>query len=144
MPKSGPIIIIEDDVDDQYLLQRTFEKLKVKNKTLFFSNGRDALEYLENEKDNPFIILCDINMPIMNGLELKETIHRNEYLRRKSIPFIFLTTSAQKADVDRAYQMMVQGYFEKSASMDEFESMIRLILKYWTECKHPNVFGSFE
>lgn len=144
MPKSGPIVIVEDDADDQYLIQRTFEKLKVKNKTRFFTNGKDALEYLENLetlKENPFIILCDINMPVMNGLELKENIHKNERLRKRSIPFIFLTTSAQKADVDKAYSMMVQGYFEKSASMEEFEGIIRLIIKYWTDCKHPNSFN---
>ena len=144
MPKSGPILIVEDDADDQYLLRRTLEKLKVKNKTLFFSNGRDALEYLinlETTRENPFLILCDINMPVMNGLELQENIHKNEALRRKSIPFVFLTTSAQKSDVDKAYNMMVQGYFEKAASMEEFESIIRLIIKYWTECKHPNSFN---
>ena len=74
----------------------------------------------------------------MSGTELKARINKNEYLRKKSIPFIFFTTSADTKAVEQAYEMMVQGYFEKEFSMDSMRSTLKIIIDYWKLCKHPN------
>lgn len=68
MNKSGPIIIVEDDEDDRFVLDQIFKNLDYKNKIIYFKNGDEALNYLVISDIEPFIILSDINMPILNGL----------------------------------------------------------------------------
>ena len=78
MPTSGPVIIVEDDVDDYELIELAFKSLGVTNEIVFFRNGEKALDYLLNTPRNPFIILCDVNMPGMDGFELREAIKTNK------------------------------------------------------------------
>jgi len=75
MNKNGPIVVIEDDHDDQYLLELVFKKLGYINKVLYFFNGQEALDYLENTNSIPFLILSDINMPKLDGFALRDKIH---------------------------------------------------------------------
>ncbi len=88
--------------------------------------------------DKPFLIICDVNMPELSGIELRRQLNENDYLREKSIPFIFFSTSAQPNHVSEAYQTMVQGYFEKPNNILEMKTRLKTILDYWTHCKHPN------
>ncbi|MVM34690.1 response regulator [Spirosoma sp. HMF4905] len=134
----GPIISVEDDIDDQYLIREVIQSLAIPNQLVFFSNGQDALNYLEITSEQPFLILCDINMPIMNGIELRQRINGSDYLRRKAIPFVFLTTAANKALVNMAYDATVQGFYQKSANYTGFYQQIKLIIDYWQTCLHPN------
>ena len=135
---SDPIIIVDDDTDDHYIFKEIADRLKLENEVKFFRNGKEVLTYLETTKDKPFIIFCDLNMPHMDGLELRRTINNEEHLRRKSIPFIFFTTAASKAQIREAYDLTVQGFFLKESSFIETELTFRLILEYWDKCKHPN------
>jgi CheY-like chemotaxis protein len=138
MPKSGPIIIVDDDSDDQDLMKDILIEMEVKNEVVFFENGKDALEYLQSTTRQPFIILCDINMPVMNGIEFRRQINKSEYLRRKSVPFIFLSTTASQVVVAEAYEMTVQGFFKKEQTIAGIRSMLRQIIDYWQVCRHPN------
>ena len=138
-----PIVIVEDDVDDQFLIQRVFERIGVGSELLFFANGKDALEYLLTTEKETFLILCDINMPVMNGLELRAKINTNELLRRRSIPFIFLSTAARPSDVMQAYELTVQGFFVKESTLVEMEDSLKAIIRYWMKCKHPNSVKQF-
>ena len=135
---NGPIILVEDDQDDREILEEVFESLHITNKLIFFSDGQAALDYLMTTTDHPFIILTDVNLPKMRGTELLQNINENEYLRKKSIPFIFLTTSADPASVRDAYEQMVQGFFQKEHRYEQVKKIIKLIVEYWTFCKHPN------
>jgi CheY-like chemotaxis protein len=135
-----PIVVVEDDVDDQFLLRKVFERIGVESELVFFFNGKDAWDYLKSTKKKTFMILCDINMPVMNGLELREQINRDEEMRKKSIPFIFLSTAARPGDVDMAYNLAVQGFFLKESTLHEMEDAMRTIVAYWDRCKHPNSF----
>jgi len=141
MSLKGPIISIEDDADDQYLLQSVLEEMQISNKLYFFNNGLDALNYLQETKEQPFLILCDINMPVMNGLELRQTIDNNEYLKKKAIPFVFLSTSGSANLVEVAYESTIQGYYKKASGFDAFKNQIALIIEYWKACLHPNNFS---
>ena len=137
--KSGPIVIIEDDPDDQDLLKDVFHELSVKNKILFFEKSLDAFQYLKSTTDQPFVILSDINLPEQNGVEFKRQIDEDPQLRSKSIPFIFFSTSINKETIDIAYkELTIQGYFQKTNSYDELRETIKLIIDYWKVCKHPN------
>ncbi len=113
-------------------------EMKIKNEIVSFENGKDALEYLRSTKDQPFIILCDINMPVMDGIEFRRHIDKSEYLRKKSVPFIFLSTTPSKTVVLEAYEMTVQGFFKKEQSIADIKVMLQNIIEYWQKCRHPN------
>lgn len=138
MFSTGPIIIVDDDQDDHEILESVFQALEVKNEIKFFGNCLDALNFLRTTQEQPFMILTDVNLPIMNGIEMREEICKDEYLKKKSIPFIFLTTSASKHAVTEAYQMQVQGYFQKEDTFHQMQAMMKTIIDYWRLCKHPN------
>lgn len=138
MNKIGPIIIIEDDTDDQELLLIVFSQLEFKNKIIFFDDGEKALDFLLKSDLEPFLILSDINMPRLNGLELREKIDTNEDLRIKCIPYLFFSTSAEQQHVIDAYSKSVQGFFVKPNSFDKLKRTIKIIVEYWQECESPN------
>jgi len=138
MNKSGPIIIIEDDMDDQDILADIFKELNYGNKLVFFGDSVEALEYLTHTDIEPFLVLSDINMPKLNGMELREKIHNNEDLRMKSIPYLFFSTSAEQQHVIDAYSRSIQGFFVKPNNYDKLKSLIIRIVEYWQECESPN------
>jgi|SRR5687768_5938065 len=140
MNKYGPVVVIEDDHDDQEMLDQIFKKLNYKNSIVFFEDGNAALEYLNKSEVIPFLILSDINMPKINGFELRSRIHTNELLHLKCIPYLFFTTSANKKSVVDAYAMSVQGFFVKPSSFQKLEDTIRKIMEYWSECVAPSEF----
>lgn len=136
--EKGPIIILEDDSDEQELLADAFQNLEVKNELKFFIDGQSLIDYLKTTSDQPFLILSDVNVPLLNGLEAKAYINNDDYLRRKSIPFVFLSTSAEKKAVEQAYDINSQGYFMKQGSIAAIERNLSIILQYWKECRHTN------
>lgn len=138
MNKTGPIIIIEDDIDDQEILHEIFKELNYGNKLIFFRESEDALVYLTATDVQPFLVLSDINMPKLSGMELREKIHNNEDLRLKSIPYLFFSTSAEQQHVIDAYSRSIQGFFVKPHSYGELKSIIVKIVEYWQECQSPN------
>lgn len=138
MSLSGPILSVEDDTDDQFLISQCIHSLGLPNQLVFFSDGQAALNYLETASEQPFLILCDINMPIMNGIEFRQYINKSDYLRQKAIPFVFLTTAANKNLVQLAYDATVQGFYQKASDYNGFQQQIKLIINYWQSCLHPN------
>jgi CheY-like chemotaxis protein len=140
MNKTGPIIVIEDDIDDQEIMVEIFQELGYVNKIIYFSDGNEALEYLNKTDVHPFLILSDINMPKINGFELRNKVFTNEQLQTKCIPYLFFTTASNKKSVMDAYSLSVQGFFKKPNSMKELESTIKKIIEYWKECIAPSHF----
>ncbi len=142
MSRNGPIIIAEDDLDDQEIMKEVFESLSIKNPLRFFTDGEEVLEYLKTTTEQPFIIISDVNLSRMNGLELRRQINADEMLRRKSIPFVFLTTGVTHNYVQEAYDLMVQGFFKKENNFRQIQNTIRMIIEYWLICRHPNTKAS--
>jgi CheY-like chemotaxis protein len=140
MNKLGPIIVIEDDVDDQDILVEIFQKLGYRNEIIYFQDGNVALAYLNQSDVQPFLILSDINMPRLNGFELRNMVFTNEQLQNKCIPYLFFTTAATKKAVVDAYTMSVQGFFVKPNSIQALQNTIRKIIEYWQECIAPSQF----
>lgn len=138
MNKTGPIIIIEDDLDDQEILAEVFRDINIGNEIIFFSDSVKALEFLIKMDIQPFLILSDINMPKLNGIELREKLHNNEQLRLKSIPYLFFSTSAEQNNVVKAYSRSVQGFFVKPASYIDVKEIIIKIVEYWKVCASPD------
>lgn len=141
MNKKGPIIVIEDDEDDREMLANVFSELAFENEVVFFADGEKALKYLEDDSIYPFIILSDINLPRLDGFELRKMVHTNQGLSTKCIPYLFFSTSVEKQSVFHAYTMSVQGFFLKPTSYQHLRVMIKKIVEYWQECYSPNQFG---
>lgn len=141
MNRVGPIVVIEDDEDDKFFLNRVFINLNYENEIIFFANGEEALKYLTISEIEPFLILSDINMPVLNGIELREKIHNNENLKLKCIPYLFFSTGVEQAHVVDAYSKSIQGFFVKPNSFDKLQETIRKIVEYWQECVSPNYGG---
>jgi len=138
MDINGPIIVIEDDPDDSLLLQEALDELNIENEIKVFSTASQVLFYLETPQDKPFIILSDINLPGMKGNDLKKIIDENEYLRKKSIPYIFYTTTDNPHTIELAYEMTVHGFFTKEHTAGKIKVTMKAIVDYWKMCKHPN------
>ncbi len=139
MAKKGPIIIVEDDAEDEELFKDILKELSISNKIIWFTDTHTAFDYLKTTKDQPFIIFSDVNLPKQNGVEFKKSIDADKQLRKKCIPFVFYSTFVSKEIVNQAYtQMTVQGFFRKGTSYKEIKSDIKMIIDYWQVCNHPN------
>ncbi len=140
MNKNGEIIIIEDDEDDQFLLEEVFKSLPYPNKRIYFPDGLTALNYLHKDEASPFIILSDINMPRLNGIELRQKIHTDAAINLKCIPYLFFSTAINQQVVIDAYSNSAQGFFVKQTSFDHLLDTIKVIIEYWNKCAAPNNF----
>jgi CheY-like chemotaxis protein len=138
MAARGPIVIIDNDTEDQELLKLALKGLNVTNKIVFYSDGAKALEYLINSGENPFLIISNVRMPRTDGMTVRRAINSNETLKKKAIPFIFLSELADPDEVNEAYELNVQGYFTKPNSIEALEEKLSIIIKYWQACVEPN------
>lgn len=138
MNKNGAIVIVEDDIDDQEMFTAIFQELNYKNEIVFFNDGQEALNYLTANTSEPFIVFSDINMPKLNGMELRKQIHENEDIRLKTIPYLFFTTSAEQEAVIDAYSKSIQGFFIKPSNFQDLKQLLRIIVEYWKNCISPN------
>jgi CheY-like chemotaxis protein len=141
MDKSGPIVVIDDNAGDQRLLTEIFKNLDFSNTIEFFTDATEALEYLNTTERIPFLILSDINMPKMNGFELRTRIHENQQLALKCVPFLFLSTGEDQNSVEDAYALSVQGFFRKPFGVEELQSTMKKIIEYWEECVAPSDYN---
>ena len=130
------ILLIEDDEVDIMNVQRAFQKNKIENPFYIARNGIEALEMLRGENGSeivPQVILLDINMPKMGGLEFLENIRADKKL--KAISVFVLTTSAQESDKEAAYNMNVAGYILKPLSFESFLDTVSILNNYWKLCE---------
>ena len=136
MRNSRPILLVEDDRMDAMTVKRAMRELNVANPLVHAANGEEALEYLRNDDyDKPCVILLDLNMPRMNGIEFLEAAKADEQL--KSIPVVVLTTSGEKQDVIDSFNLNVAGYMVKPLNYETFVETIRAIDLYWSVSEVP-------
>lgn len=133
----GPIIVIDDDDDDHEVLLEAARALAISKKLRVFHDAKDAFQFLKFTKETPFMVLCDIRMPGMDGFALRSMINKSAVLRKKSIPFIFFSTSDAQQDIKMAYDLTAQGYFVKSTSFADLMDTLKTIIDYWSKCKRP-------
>ena len=137
---SNVIVVIDDDEDDIAIVREAMCELGIENDIISFTNPRDALDYFRSINKSPFFILCDVNMPLMNGFELRRIIYNDDSLLLRATPFIYLTTSSQAMMANKAYALNAQGYFQKPASFSEFVAMFTKIISYWAVAVPPSIF----
>lgn len=133
---SKPILLVEDDQVDAMTVKRALKELHVTNPLVHRENGEAALAHLHDpENAKPCIILLDLNMPLMNGIEFLEVIKREEILKR--IPVVVLTTSEEQQDKVNSFDLGVAGYMAKPVDYRQFVEVMRSINSYWTLSEMP-------
>jgi CheY-like chemotaxis protein len=131
MQNSQPILLIGADRVDVLTVKRTLEDLKVTNILVHKAGGNEALEYLKNKGNKkPCVILLDLNMPKMSGIEFLKIIKADDDL--KKIPVVVLTTSKREQNVIESFKLGVAGYMVKPADYKKFVETVRKINLCWT------------
>ncbi|ODT86208.1 MAG: two-component system response regulator [Nitrosomonadales bacterium SCN 54-20] len=131
-----PILLVEDDRVDTMTVTRALKELQVKNTLVHVENGEEALDYLQDPTSNkPCIMLLDLNMPIMNGIELLKVVKNDQQLKR--IPVVVLTTSEEQQDKVNSFDLGIAGYMTKPVDYQQFIGIMRAIDAYWTMSEMP-------
>jgi CheY-like chemotaxis protein len=131
-----PILLVEDDQVDTMTVIRALKEIHVTNRLVHLENGEEAVSYLRDpESEKPCIILLDLNMPIMNGIEFLQVVKRDDYLKR--IPVVVLTTSEEQQDKVNSFNMGVAGYMTKPVEYRQYVEVIRSIDDYRTISEMP-------
>lgn len=137
MNNRNPILLVEDDSIDAMMVKRALEELKVTNELIHKQNGEEALNYLnDNSQTRPSIILLDLNMPRMGGLEFLEIVKSDSQL--KSIPIIVLSTSSENQDLLASYSHSAAGYMVKPVDYHQFVGLMKTISDYWSYSDLPH------
>ena len=130
MVKKLKILLIEDDMIEIMKLNRTISRLKLDHTIVEANNGEEALEVLEQKDNLPDIILLDLNMPKINGIEFLKILKKDDIL--KYIPTIILSTSNNQKDLLECYKTGVAGYVIKPLKYEDYVSKIEKLLAYWS------------
>jgi CheY-like chemotaxis protein len=131
------ILLAEDNPDDVELARRAFQKINLNNNIIVTNDGAETLDYLNgkgkyqgrNTEDLPRIILLDLKMPKVHGLEVLKYVRENQ--QTKYIPVIILTSSQDKKDVIRSYELGANSYIVKPIDFVKFSEVVQQIVIYW-------------
>ncbi|MGR9052372.1 MAG: response regulator [Gammaproteobacteria bacterium] len=125
-----PILLAEDDEVDIMTVRRSFKKIGVLNELVVVNDGEQVLHYLKHPKQGlPCVILLDINMPRMNGHECLKQLKAHQLF--KNIPVVMLTSSKERHDVDRCFDLGISGYILKPVEFDKFIDAVQVLKPYW-------------
>ena len=135
MRSTKPILLVEDDNVDAITVRRALKDINVPNGIVHQLDGENALEYLRSSNKRPCVILLDLNMPRMNGINFLKIIKNDDEL--KQIPVIVITTSKDERDKMESFEFSVAGYIIKSADYKKFAEALKILNLYWTLSELP-------
>jgi CheY-like chemotaxis protein len=139
MDRKACILHVEDDPIDVINLERAFARCGIANPIRRASNGEEALALLRGEQGapglRPGVILLDLGMPLMSGLEFLREVKSDPELRR--IPIVVLTASRHESDLALAYELGAAGYVVKPIDFEEFVAALGTVGRYWALCETP-------
>ena len=123
-------MVVEDNLIEVMKMRRTVSLLDLKHNIIVANNGEDALEHLEDKSKFPDLILLDLNMPKVGGIEFLAILKKNN--ETKHIPTVILTTSDNQKDLEECYRLGVSGYVLKPLKYDDYVEKIKNVLSYWS------------
>ena len=137
------ILLVEDNSDDVELTLRALKKNSISNKIIVARDGAEALDYLfakgqydkRDEKDLPVLVLLDLKLPKIDGLEVLRQIRGNELTRL--LPVVILTSSSQQQDMIESYKLGANSYIRKPVDFNDFEKVIHVLGLYWLIWNEP-------
>ena len=142
MATTGTILIVEDSLDDEMLIIRTLKKINVANQVEVVRDGAEALDYVfktgkyanRNSRD-PAVILLDIKLPKVSGLEVLERVRADGRTRR--LPVVMLTSSDEQEDMVKSYDLGCNSYVRKPVEFDKFTEAVSKLGLYWLLVNEP-------
>ncbi len=142
MNQSDLILHVENELDDVFIVQRTMKKIGISNPTAHVENGELAVDYLSScipitdktEQRLPSLILLDLSMPRMGGIEVLRWIRSQPIIKRVIV--VVLTSSQNKEDITAAYENGANGYLVKPVGMPEFQAVLTSLKAFWFETNH--------
>ena len=129
--------MIDDSKDDLLFMLEAFRDIPQTYSIVTFNKSTEALKHIQNNRNKVFIIICDLNMPKMTGIELLASINAEHELKMHAIPFIFLSDSRNAVEIESAYALNAQGYFVKPNKISELTDIMHTIISYWSKTKIP-------
>lgn len=139
MTNAGTILLVEDNPDDVMFTMRAFERNNISNEIVVASDGAEALEYLlpqdESRALTPALILLDVNLPKVDGLEVLRRIRSNS--RTSGLPVVVLTTSSEERDIVESYRLGANSYVRKPVIFGEFVDATKVLGVYWLLVNEP-------
>jgi len=127
----GNIFIVDLDTDDRDMIKDIAAELKLPNVLKFFSSGRELIDHLAKTTEPPFIILCEVNLPTLDGFDLRKHLLVSANKKFHSVPFIFFSNKASNAQIQKAYDLSAHGFFLKPATYREMVSSFKVMIQYW-------------
>jgi two-component system, response regulator len=139
MTSLPPILLVEDNPDDERLTLRALRRGNIANEILVARNGEEALTMVLNANPLPSVILLDLKLPKVDGLEVLRQIRANE--RTKLLPVVVLTSSSEESDIIESYNLGANSYVRKPVEIEKFTEAVRQLGLYWALINelHPEV-----
>jgi len=134
---TAPILVVDDDLDEQDFITQAWEELPFENESVFFTNAEDVIKYLKEEEVTPFLIISDVNLNRTTGFELKDRLLHDKSLNHKTIPFVFFSNSATDKQISKSYDLGSNGFFIKGNNIAEIRNTLKDIVTYWQNSKTP-------
>lgn len=144
--KLSPILLVEDNASDIDLTKRAFVKANILNPLIVLENGEEALDYIfckgqfagRDASEKPALILLDLKMPGLGGLDVLKKIREDELTRRLLV--VILTSSKEEQDLAMSYELNVNSYIRKPVDFQKFAEVIKQVGMYWLILNEPPVF----
>lgn len=142
MASLKPIVLVEDNPKDMELTLLALGRARLANEVITLRDGAEALDYLccreawqDREKGNPAVILLDIKLPKVNGLEVLQFIKNDSELRK--VPVVMLSSSREEPDLERSYELGVNAYVVKPVSFADFVTAVQELGGFWAVLNEP-------
>jgi len=129
------VLLVEDNASDVELTLRALQKRNLANRVVVARDGVEALEVLEHAEAPPKVVLLDLKLPKLNGLEVLRRMKSDD--RTKRIPVVVLTSSHEEPDVEESYRLGVNSYIVKPVDFESFASAVAEVGLYWLLLNHP-------
>lgn len=138
MTRIGPVVLINDDKEDIEFIRSAIQTIRPDYQLEIFLTTDEAYNFLLETEVQPFIILCDVMLPAKSGIEFRDQIDANPFLKQKAIPFVFFTSVIGKDKIKKAYRSTIQGYVLKGHTFDQLLKVLDITFTYWENNVHPN------
>jgi CheY-like chemotaxis protein len=135
--KSLSILLIDDDEIERIKFKKVSQKTKFVSTFFEAKNGENAITLLKNKPSSFDLIITDLHMPVMNGFEFLEELKKSKKL--KNIPVVVMSSSTDRKDLKKCYNLGVSGYFTKCLQSSEYISNVVSLLNYWQKSEHVNL-----
>lgn len=130
MKKNLKVLLIEDNLIEVMKMKRTISFLELEHTLSVANNGEEGLKIIEDKSKLPDLILLDLNMPKLSGIEFLSILKNNDEI--KHIPTVILTTSDNQKDLEECYKLGVSGYVLKPLKYNDYVEKIKIVLSYWS------------